>query len=166
MGLRRLTESDEPQALLAHRELAVEDFTMLLGWSPERTWPQYLRLLQQHRHGLELEPGHVPATFLIAGVGEDLVGRVSIRHELNDFLVEFGGHVGYAVQPQFRRRGHATEILRQALIIGRSEGVERVLVTCDDDNAASQRAIERCGGVLEDVRLTANGRRTKRYWIG
>jgi len=71
----------------------------------------------------------VPATFLLARVGGDLVGRVSIRHELNDFLAEFGGHIGYAVRPQFRRRGHATEILRQALVVARGEGVERVLVT-------------------------------------
>jgi len=126
--LRPLTESDEAQALLAHRELAADDFTFLLGWSPERTWSQYLRLLQQHRHGLELEPGHVPATFLVAQVGGDLVGRVSIRHELNDFLAEFGGHIGYAVRPQCRRRGHATEILRQSLVVARGEGVERVLV--------------------------------------
>lgn len=69
------------QALLAHRELAAEDFTVLLGRSPKLTWPQYLRPLQQHRHGVELEPGHVPATFLVAQVGGDLVGRVSIRHD-------------------------------------------------------------------------------------
>jgi len=164
--LRPLTEADEAHALLAHRELAAEDFTFLLGWSPQRTWPQYLRLLQQHRHGLGLEPEHVPATFVVAQVGGDLVGRVSIRHELNDFLAEFGGHIGYAVRPQCRRRGHATEILRQALVIARGEGVERVLVTCDDGNSASQHVIERCGGALEDVRLADNGKRTRRYWIG
>ncbi len=108
----------------------------------------------------------MPATFLLARVGGDLVGRVSIRHELNDFLAEFGGHIGYAVRPQFRRRGHATEILRQALVVARGEGVERVLVTCDDGNSASQHVIERCGGALEDARLTDNGKRTRRYWIG
>jgi len=39
-------------------------------------------------------------------------------------------------------------------------------VTCDDNNAASRRVIERCGGVLEDVRLTESGGTTRRYWIG
>ncbi len=61
---------------------------------------------------------------------------------------------------------NATEILRQALVIARGEGVERVLVTCDDGNSPSQHVIERCGGALEDVRLTDNGKRTRRYWIG
>jgi len=164
--LRPLTEADQAQALQAHRELAAEDFTFLLDWTLERTWPQHLRLLRQYRHGLELAPGHVPATFLVALADGDLVGRVSVRHELNSFLAELGGHIGYAVRPQFRGRGHATEILRQALIVACAESVERALVTCDDTNAASRRVIERCGGVLEDVRRTEGGGTTRRYWIG
>ena len=164
--LRPLTEADQAQALQAHRELAAEDFTFLLDWTLERTWPQHLRLLRQYRHGLELAPGHVPATFLVALADGDLVGRVSVRHELNSFLAELGGHIGYAVRPPFRGRGHATEILRQALIVASAESVERALVTCDDTNAASRRVIERCGGVLEDVRRTESGGTTRRYWIG
>ncbi len=103
---------------------------------------------------------------LVARAGRDLVGRVSVRHELNSFLAELGGHIGYAVRPQFRGRGHATEMLRQALIVASAEGVERALATCDDDNAASRRVIERCGGVLEDVRPTESGGATRRYRIG
>ena len=93
------------------------------------------------------------------------MGRVSIRHELNDFLAAYAGHIGYAVRPQWRRRGFATEILRQALIIVRAHGVDRVLVTCDEDNLASARAIERQGGVLEDTRVDPDGILKRRYWI-
>jgi predicted acetyltransferase len=59
----------------------------------------------------------VPATFLVAEVDRALVGRVSIRHELNAFLADVGGHIGYGVRPRYRGRGFATEILRQALVI-------------------------------------------------
>ena len=65
-----------------------------------------------------------------------------------------------------RRRGYATEILRQALIIARSQGVARVLVTCLDDNVGSACVIERCGGVLEDViDIDEGSRRLRRYWF-
>ena len=42
--------------------------------------------------------------------------------------------------------------------------MDRVLLTCDEDNVASALTIERNGGVLEDVRDTDLGRK-RRYWI-
>ena len=102
----------------------------------------------------------VPSTHFWITDGEDLVGYLHLRHELNDFLLEEGGHIGYSVRPSRRREGHATRALALGVRRAAELGVERVLVTCDDDNAASARTIERCGGVLEDVR---NGKR--RYWI-
>jgi predicted acetyltransferase len=90
----------------------------------------------------------------------EFVGSVSLRHELNAFLFEEGGHIGYSVRPSKRRQGIATRALDLTLDVARGIGLDQVLVTCDDDNAASARTIEACGGELEDVR---NGKR--RYWI-
>ena len=63
--------------------------------------------------------GHVPSTFLVADVGGVIVGRTSIRHELNEFLAREGGHIGYGVLAEHRRRGYATEILRHSLVVAR-----------------------------------------------
>ncbi len=165
LWLRPLHEEDEAQACQAHKELAGENFSFLLDWDPQMPWSEYLELLQQRRRGLQLPRGWVPATFLVAEVGGDLIGRVSIRHRLNDYLAAVGGHIGYAVRPAHRGRGYATAILRQALVIARAEGVKDVLVTCDDANAASSAVISRCGGALQDVHVDHDGRRTRRYWI-
>lgn len=163
--LRPLRLEDEADALRATAELEQEGFPFLLERDPHDPWATYLCTLDRYRHGIDLPSDHVPATFLAAVVKDKLVGRVSIRHELNEFLNNFGGHIGYGVRPAYRRRGYASEILTQALIIARAQGIERVLITCDQHNTASAKIIEAHGGVLQDVRPDPEGPPKRRYWI-
>ena len=105
-------------------------------------------------------PAHVPCTYLWVVEGGTFLGSLAIRHELTDFLLNEGGHIGYSVRPSARRRGHAAKALAHALPIARELGITRVLLTCDEDNFASRATIEKNGGAYEDSR---NGKR--RYWI-
>ncbi|MFI6956488.1 GNAT family N-acetyltransferase [Nocardia sp. NPDC050408] len=75
------------------------------------------------------------------------------------------GHVGYAVLPEHRRRGHGRAILQQSLDLAHRMGIERVFITCDDGNDASRRIIESCGGTLESVEPWSDGTLIRRYWI-
>ena len=90
----------------------------------------------------------------------EVVGRISLRHALTPWLLEVAGHIGYAVRPTARRRGHATRALALMLPVAAARGLDQVLVTCDEDNVASRKVIEANGGVLEDVRNTK-----MRFWI-
>lgn len=81
-------------------------------------------------------------------------------------MQQAGGHIGYAVLPQHRRRGYATEILRQSIVVARSEGIDEVLVTCDVHNVGSRAVIERCGGAFDEVVYDPKEKVDKRrYWI-
>lgn len=143
-----------------------ENFQLLLGWNEGDDWGQYLDSLDKHRRKLDLYDDRVPSALLAADLDGEIVGRASIRFQLSDWLALRGGHIGYCVLPRFRRQGLAGEILRQALIIARSEGVDPVLVVCDDDNVASAATIERCGGVLEKVVEASDvDVALRRYWI-
>ena len=106
----------------------------------------------------------VPATHLWGVMEEQFVGRISIRHELNDALRVFGGHIGYDTVPSFRGQGIATAMLRQALPVARALGLTEVLLTCDDTNAASIRVIETNGGTLREVRVIDANKPSKRYY--
>lgn len=88
--------------------------------------------------------------------GADYLGRVSVRPHLgNTFLRTLGGHIGYEVPPSRRRRGYATQMLREVLPHAAALGVDPALVTCDVDNVASLRVIEsvlaETGGEFLDV---------------
>jgi predicted acetyltransferase len=162
LRLRPPGPGDEAAARALHEELLADGFSFLLS---DGTWEEVLASCERDAAGTDLPPDRVRADFLLAEVDGEVVGRVSVRHELTPSLLEVGGHVGYAVGPRFRRRGHATEILRQSLARLRDLGVELVLVTCDDDNTGSARVIEACGGVLEDVRTVEGHLPKRRYWI-
>lgn len=167
LTLRFPTEEDEPEFLRAHRATSPEVPYFLHYYHQDMAFHDYLRMLDDQHRGVHLPPNHVPSTFLFAFVGPRIVGRVSIRHSLNEFLERVGGHIGYVVVPEFRRRGYATEILRQSLRITRDEfGIHQAMVTCDDDNEGSIRAIEKNGGRLADVITGSDLEKPKRrYWI-
>lgn len=165
LRLRPLTDADEEQFASAHHELQADGFTFGLSYTPGMPWADYLALRSAQRRGAHLTGRWVPNTFLVADVRGVIVGRTSIRHELNDFLLRLGGHIGYGVRPAHRRRGYATEILRQSLNVAHGMGINPVLVTCDEGNVASARTIERCGGVLDDVVPVDGAPAKRRYWI-
>lgn len=108
----------------------------------------------------EVPRGYVHNTQLWWVDADDYLGRLSIRHELTEALLTWGGHIGYAVKPTARRQGHATAMLRAALPITRDLGIDPVLLTCDTDHVASRRVIERAGGAYEDSR---QGK--LRFWV-
>ncbi|MBW4029912.1 MAG: hypothetical protein HIU57_04440 [Acidobacteria bacterium] len=83
------------------------------------------------------------AATMAADVDGVIIGRISIRFALNDLHLTRGGHIGHAVRPGFRRRAHASEILRQGLIIANARGTDPAVVTYDDAHIASATAIER-----------------------
>jgi predicted acetyltransferase len=130
----------------------------------------YVRRARTRALGHELPPGWVPCTtFWLVRDGTVVLGSSSLRHELNADLEYEGGHIGYAVRPSERRKGYGTRLLALTLGEARRLGLARVLVTCDRENVASARVIERNGGVLVGSVISRYdyrfGKPVSRYWI-
>ncbi|GLC80354.1 GNAT family N-acetyltransferase [Lacrimispora brassicae] len=94
-----------------------------------------------------------------------IVGIIDFRHHINHpVLGVWGGHMGYSVRPSERRKGYATEMLKQNLQNCKSYGLEKVMVTCNYDNIGSEKTIIANGGKFEKE-VYVDGERIKRYWI-
>ena len=94
----------------------------------------------------------------------DIVGAINIRHNLNDHLLKYGGHIGDGVRPSERRRGYATKMIRLALKECKKLGIKRVLVVCEKNNVGSSKSIINNGGILENE-VIEDGKIYQRYWI-
>lgn len=125
---------------------------------------EYIKKSKRYQNGISLPRGIVPAsTFWLVDKGV-FIGRVSIRHKLNKKLRSFGGHIGYAIRPSKRNKGYGSKILELALKEAKKLKLKKVLITCDDDNIASQKIIEKNGGKLQEKKKW-EGKLMRFYWI-
>lgn len=161
----------EPRFEAAYRSF-VEQFkrhekNVSFLWQPEeQSFTEFLEELCDRAQGRNLPEGFVPARkfWYVTDVGM-ILGELDLRDRLTPALEDYGGHIGYRICPGQRGKGHGTRMLALALDEARNLGLARVLVTCDPENRASVRVIERNGGRLTSRSVAYTGRMTSRYWI-
>lgn len=111
----------------------------------------------------------VPATQFVLTDAETgrIYGMLQVRHELNEYLRRFAGHIGYSVRPTERRKGYAKKMLKLSLQYCKETlGLNRVMVSCLVGNDASRRTILACGGVFEErVYEPIENVWLEKYWI-
>lgn len=108
-----------------------------------------LKRLENRRNGIKIANRDVPATVYFIIDNNKLVGTIDLRHELNDNYFSRLGHVAYYIKPEERKKGYATKALSLALEKYKKQKIEKVLITCLEDNVASRKVIEKNGGKLE-----------------
>ena len=129
---------------------------------------EYIQKCALEEHPETCPADLVPATqlVLVRQADRKVLGFLQIRHEFNDYLATFGGHIGYSVRPCERRKGYAKEMLRMALPYCREIGLDKVLITCKDGNVGSEKTILANGGVYEStVHEPKENVDLKRFWI-
>jgi len=148
--LRELTLQDKE---------SYHDFILDMGLSGEitpssadlkdLTFEEFLNQLEEKKHAPKTKD-RVPSTlYVLTDFKGYIYGAVSFRHELNSYLEDFGGHIGYGIRKSEQKKGYGTLQLKLTLDLIKSKGYDKVLVTCDEDNIGSKKVIEANGGRLE-----------------
>ena len=165
--VRELNENDEAaffegMKLWSEKDLRWHTFS----WNPGMPYKEMLTILENERLGRYMASDRVPHTMLYGFVDGKIIGRVSIRHKLNDFLLRRGGNIGYAVAEPYRGKGYATELMKQGMQYCKSLGLSEILVTCDDANTPSWKIIEKFDARLENKIIDENENKLiRRYWV-
>jgi RimJ/RimL family protein N-acetyltransferase len=81
-----------------------------------------------------------------------LLGSTGLSFATDDHAI-----TGYVLARDAWGRGYATEALTAMVALARTLGVRRVSAGCHPDHLASQRVLEKCGFVLEELRRRAAG---------
>lgn len=160
---------------ISHREHYIDmiaewkDFEPL--WSPAtlfvwESYEEFLKTILSYRENPE--SWRVPATlfFLVESESSRILWAIDIRHHIeHEYLRKYGGHIGYGIRPSERRKWYATKMLALWLEEARKLWIDRVMVSCHDDNAWSARVIESNGGILQDIIPDPDNKNLRRYWI-
>jgi predicted acetyltransferase/8-oxo-dGTP pyrophosphatase MutT (NUDIX family) len=165
--LRELNQNDGDAFLRGYDDWKNEDLALYsFVWKPGMSHGEHLKLLEDHKDESKLPKHLVPSTMLYGFVGNEIVGRFNIRHRLNAYLFERGGHIGYSVSPAQRKNGYASQMFQQGLNYCKKLGMRKLLITCADQNVPSWKIIEKFGGSLENRILdTAKNELVRRYWL-
>jgi predicted acetyltransferase len=148
----------EFQAEGRHLEISLEEVAAHFG--------DFVQHLLEQADRAKIKPGRVPHLYFWLIDGNDYIGRLTLRSEVNEHLLQMGGHIGYEIRPSRRRQGYGKLILKYGLDRAKALGLERVLLTCDEDNLGSRKIIESHGGMLENIiEVERWPVKVCRYWI-
>ena len=155
--ITKYKEESLKESPLINGAAGLNNFSSIKDWLEE---------LKRRSSKATVPEGLVPSSIYLGIREKDnyIVGMIDIRHYLNDFLKQFGGNIGYSVRKSERNKGYAKQMLKLALEKCKDLKMKKVLITCDEDNIASEKVILSAGAKFEDIR-NVDGENKKRFWI-
>lgn len=160
--LKHIDVNDEIEVLDMIREIGPGEngFENRYYDMPIAFFPEFKKDRVNEAKGIGLLPGYVRQNFYILYIEGKPVGCSKLRHSLTNNLFKKGGHIGYSIRPSEREKGYGNIILKETLKKAKELKLNKVLVTCNEDNIISSKIIEYNGGVLKNI-----DEGICRYWI-
>jgi len=147
-----------------HGEYSIQGSALL---DKMESYEEWLKMIRDNSNEKPVRKSWVPSSTYFAFRKTDgkLIGMIDFRHQFNEYLRNFGGNIGYSVCPSERKKGYAVQMLYLILEKAKQIGLRKVMLSCYQENAASRRTIEKCGGILEKEIEEPDGKTLQVYWI-
>jgi len=167
MELSVLNETDYERFCRFEKEYSENGNVRYSKYVTPETFRSFLDRLVKDAKGIALEPDRaMQIAWWLRDGADELLGAIRFRPKLDDGLYREAGHVGYDVRPSARNRGIATQMLLLVLDKAKRLGYERLILTCNTENDASSKVIEKCGGQLDSIVFSsAKGHYLKRFRV-
>ena len=134
----------------------------------QNNFSDYFTLTENERLGINLKPNYVSHTVFWLICDDEYVGTFDLRHSITPYLKQTGGHIAYQIRPSKQQKGFAYNGLQLCLKEAFKMGLNKVLLTCIEENIASytllKKAIRTFGGI-EDFPSQKDGIINKRVWL-
>lgn len=171
--LREINENDKKELLdMIHEINNSSDYEKFEGLSniknvSENNFSDFLIELKNNKNMKLYKPHLVDqTTYILVDDNNHIYGGANIRHKLNESLLKHGGNIGYLIRPSERGHGYAKLMLKLLLEKCKELNISKVLVTCREENVASEKVIKSNGGIYENSLYSEEKNETyKRYWI-
>lgn len=86
--------------------------------------------------------------FLTINENDKLIGMVDIRLDTNDYILNYGGQLGYSIRPSERNKGYGKNQFHLAINKCKTLGFEQIIITCNKTNIPSKKIIKSKKGIL------------------
>lgn len=109
-------------------------------------------LLLERKVPGNIEIGFVPAYWFAINLtgSNQTIGTIDLRVG-NTALTYYGGHIGYAIDKNFRGNRYALKACELIKGVALAHGMDELIITCNPDNIASNKTCTRLGAEFTEI---------------
>lgn len=131
------------------------------------SYEKYLEKCEADKNIESINPAWSNAVnYLLVDANNHIYGCSQFRYHILGELINVGGNFVYAIRPSERGKGYGTIQLKLLIEKAKEIGLEKVLVTCRENNIGSRKTMEKFIGKSDTlVPSIHDGIMEYRYWI-
>lgn len=133
----------------------------------EKSYEEFLNDIKNNKNIDKINPNYAnQITYVLIDDMGHIYGMLNLRNELKGNLINIGGNVGYAIRPSERGKGYGSLQLKLILEKANSMDLEKLLITCRENNIGSRKTMEKFIGQPDTLVDSMHPEiKEYRYWI-